>query len=97
MSFNIVKLIKKQAPKLKTIGIVSKKEQIFKHLDSDPDLIAPFKGIVTQGVVRLLHGKGKDAWVWTVDTAEELKYLKDCKVDGVISNRPKVMQELTRH
>jgi glycerophosphoryl diester phosphodiesterase len=45
-------------------------------------------------VVKFLHDKGKKVWVWTVDTPEELEMVKSYRVDGVISNRPKVMHLL---
>ena len=90
----IVRLIKENAPGLPTIGIAEDREDLLEHQHNEPDYIALYKEIVTEPVVRQLHHKGKKVWVWTVDTPEEMDYIKQCNVDGVITNFPRLMSTL---
>lgn len=40
------------------------------------------------GYVRRAHGMGHQVHVWTVDTAEDLRYCQQLQVEAVITNRP---------
>ena len=39
-------------------------------------------------LVRRAHERGRQVYVWTVNTAEEVELALDVGVDGIISDRP---------
>ena len=46
--------------------------------------------------IEKLHAKGIKIFVWTVNKEEDLNYLVELGVDGVISDYPDIMKELIR-
>lgn len=40
------------------------------------------------GYVERAHGKGNRVFVWTVDSSEDVKFVRDLGVDTIITNRP---------
>ncbi len=45
---------------------------------------------VNAAVVQAIHNEGKTAFVWTVDTPEQMKTVCEMGVDGMVTNRPGV-------
>jgi glycerophosphoryl diester phosphodiesterase len=52
--------------------------------------------LVSRHVVRAFHRRGHKVYAWTVDKPNEIKRIAACQVDGIISNRPDLVQELLR-
>ena len=51
---------------------------------------------VSKEDIEKLHAKGIKIFVWTVNKEEDLNYLVELGVDGVISDYPDIMKELIR-
>jgi glycerophosphoryl diester phosphodiesterase len=49
---------------------------------------------VTRELVALLHERGIEVYVWTVDDEPEMRKLIEWGVDGIYSNRPVVLKKL---
>ncbi len=52
--------------------------------------------LVSRRVVRAFHRRGHRVYAWTVDKPNEIKRIAACQVDGIISNRPDLVQDLLR-
>jgi glycerophosphoryl diester phosphodiesterase len=52
--------------------------------------------LVSRRVVSAFHRRGHKVYAWTVDKPNEIKRVAACQVDGIISNRPDLVQELLR-
>ena len=52
--------------------------------------------LVSRRVVRTFHRRGHTVYAWTVDKPAEIKRIAACQVDGIISNRPDLVQDLLR-
>jgi glycerophosphoryl diester phosphodiesterase len=52
--------------------------------------------LVSRRVVRAFHRRGYKVYAWTVDKPNEIKWIAACQVDGIISNRPDLVQDLLR-
>lgn len=52
------------------------------------------KNTVTEPLVKGCHALGLRIFVWTVDEEDEMKRFIDWKVDGIYTNRPRVLKEL---
>ncbi len=49
---------------------------------------------VTKQVIDAIHAKGKQAYVWTVDTPDVMRTVLDAGADGVVTNEPGRMKVL---
>lgn len=49
---------------------------------------------VTKGFIEEAHQRGLKVYVWTVDDEPTMELLVDWNVDGIITNRPNVLQEV---
>lgn len=71
--------------------------------------IFPFKGltlqvpeihgtvrIVTSDLIELLHGKGISVQVWTINDAPDMHRLLDMGVDGIVTDDPRLLQQVLR-
>lgn len=50
--------------------------------------------LVTERLVRAAHQRGVQVHVWTIDDRAEMAQLLDLGVDGIMTDRPKVLKEL---
>jgi glycerophosphoryl diester phosphodiesterase len=53
-----------------------------------------FIKIVTQRFVKYVQNRGLKISVWTINDPKTLKKLIDMKVDGIITDKPKLLMEL---
>ena len=58
------------------------------------DQINPSKAQTTEAYVDAVHEAGMDVNVWTVDDTPTMTRLLDWDVDGIITNRPDVLEQL---
>jgi glycerophosphoryl diester phosphodiesterase len=50
--------------------------------------------IVTPAFVEAAHGRGMQVHVWTIDEQDEMTRLLDLGVDGIMTDRPKVLHDV---
>ncbi len=62
---------------------------------TEPDALHPEKHLVTQEYMRWAKERGYRVNVWTVDEPAEMERLIALGVDGIITNRPDVLREVT--
>lgn len=53
--------------------------------------------LVTKKLVEEAHQYGLKVVPWTVDDKETMKYLIDCGVDGIITNRPDLLKDILKN
>jgi glycerophosphoryl diester phosphodiesterase len=59
-------------------------------------VISLSKKTVSKQLVDACHDQGIPVYVWTVDAEEEMKLYIEWGVDGIFSNKPRVLQEVIR-
>ncbi|MFD1934830.1 MULTISPECIES: glycerophosphodiester phosphodiesterase [Nonomuraea] len=59
------------------------------------DQINPPYGGLTAGYVRRVHGEGMEVFTWTVDDPDAMRRMITYGVDGIITNKPDVLGEVT--
>ncbi len=52
--------------------------------------------VASPRLIEAVHAAGKRVNLWTVDTEEDIRRAISLRVDGIISNRPEVVQRLIR-
>ncbi|WP_106915725.1 glycerophosphodiester phosphodiesterase family protein [Chryseobacterium aurantiacum] len=63
-----------------------------KFLSFTPTIYSPDHTLVTPKLVKECHALGMKVIPWTVNTKERLQELKDMRIDGVISDDPRIFQ-----
>jgi glycerophosphoryl diester phosphodiesterase len=58
-----------------------------------PERAGPLR-VVTKGFVEVAHRAGKQVHVWTVNEAEAMRRLLDLGVDGIVTDRPDVLNDV---
>jgi glycerophosphoryl diester phosphodiesterase len=58
------------------------------------DAVMAFYAVVTPRLVKSVHDAGGEIYAWTVDNTEEIAKLFEMGVDGVVSNDPRLFDEL---
>jgi glycerophosphoryl diester phosphodiesterase len=85
------------APKL-ALGALGSKELTPEQVDEAKALGAVVMGwkadLLGRHDIEQIHAAGLKAWAWTVDDEQKAKQLLDDGLNGLISNRPAVMQKL---
>lgn len=92
----ILKHVKQLAPNQPTIAIIEKIENINQHRPYYPDQYAMDKKLISDTLISDMHRDGKKIWIWTVNEPDEMTHFMDMHVDGMITNRPKVLKRLLR-
>ena len=54
------------------------------------EAVMAFHALVTERLVKAVHGAGGELFAWTVDDADEIARLFAMGVDGVVSNDPRL-------
>lgn len=99
-SFDIrqIQEVHKNYPGVITGFLTSKKdvslEENLKNIGFVPDIYSPNYKLATKELVDAAHAKGMKFVPWTVNTAEEMKALKEMGVDGIITDYPNLFGEL---
>ena len=62
--------------------------------DLDTEAVTWHHALVTKERVAMLHQRDKKVYVWTVDDLPTMRRVLDCGADGLISNRPDLLQTL---
>ncbi len=57
-------------------------------------LISLRKNTVTEQLVKACHAHGVQLFIWTVDEENEMKRCIEWEVDGIYTNKPRVLKEL---
>jgi len=86
-----IQLIHKKFPDIRTSFLVDNKksyEENMADLGYKPFILSPAFKMVDADMMRKAHADGVKVIPWTVNTAEEIKRLRDLKVDGVITDYP---------
>ncbi|MDD6061333.1 MAG: glycerophosphodiester phosphodiesterase family protein [Oscillospiraceae bacterium] len=60
------------------------------------DAVHPFHGFVSAAMVRHFHKMGVRVHPWTVNSPSAVRKLLVCGVDGIITDRPRDVAEITR-
>jgi len=80
------------------VGLICEKK---KELQRWPDLpvqyVIPHHSLVTRELADHLHAAGKKLLVWTVNRKSAMLRFADWKVDGIISDKPKLLSDTLRH
>lgn len=57
-------------------------------------VVGVYYPLIDDKLVRILHGRGKKVYAWTVDDEESLQKMLFERVDAVVTNRPSLLQQL---
>ncbi len=60
------------------------------------DFVAVNAALVSPGLIRSIHEAGKDIYVWTVNDPLQMSAMASMGVDGLITDRPAMAQEVLR-
>jgi glycerophosphoryl diester phosphodiesterase len=60
------------------------------------DFVAVNAALVSPGLIRSVHEAGKDIYVWTVNDPLQMSAMASMGVDGLITDRPAMAQEVLR-
>jgi len=60
-----------------------------------PQAYGPLR-VLTPGLIRRAHARGKQVHVWTVDDPAEMRRLLDAGVDGIITDRTDLLRDVLR-
>jgi glycerophosphoryl diester phosphodiesterase len=89
-----LQIINKKYPLIKTSFIVSNRktyEENIADLGFTPFILSPSADMVNSRLVTSAHLNGVKIITWTVNSAAEIKRLKDLDVDGVITDYPSLL------
>ncbi|CAN1841898.1 Glycerophosphodiester phosphodiesterase GDPD4, partial [Linum perenne] len=57
-------------------------------------VVGIYHRLVNERLVRLLHGRQKKVYTWTVDEIESMRMMLMERVDAIVTNRPSSLQQL---
>ena len=84
-----IKTAKALEPSMRTLGLQSKMVEWEREDDSFADILGcAVSEEITEEMLRAVHMRGMQVWVWTVDKPEDMERLAKMGVDGIISNYP---------
>jgi len=92
MSFSwfAIEKIKKMNPKIKTVMLLHESNQRIARRFTSAQAIGPSVEMIKKSpeLVANVKKSGKELYVWTVDSTEDLQYCASVGVDVVMTNRP---------
>lgn len=92
-SMPIVQEIRNQTFHLPAIGIVEKKAMISTFVDRGLNRLAIWYKLLDEKTIRSLHSQGVEVWTFTVDDLNVVERLLAEEIDGLITNRPRLVAE----
>lgn len=88
-----IEAFKETAPDIKT-GFLFYKEYPEDIFVGNWDVLCAYFEVVNKDFVFNVRENGKKIYVWTVNEKEEMRRLLDLEVDGIITDRPELLQEV---
>lgn len=72
------------------LGLICEDRDQFDHWPTLPvEYVIPYHKLLTQGSIDQLKNAGKKVFVWTVNSAKDMKRFAEWEVDGIISDNPR--------
>jgi glycerophosphoryl diester phosphodiesterase len=95
--FRTIKLIHEKFPSIKIAALVADRNQqpdaVIRELGFTPYIYSPEFKLVNEEMIKACHAKGIRILPWTVNTAADIKRLKQAGVDGIISDFPNLFND----
>ena len=95
--FRTLRIIHEHYPAIKTAALVADRklqpDSVVTSLGFSPTLYSPEFSMVDKELVDLCHSKGMKILPWTVNSAAQIRRLKEMGVDGIISDFPDLFRE----
>jgi glycerophosphoryl diester phosphodiesterase len=89
----VVKDLKTRSAKVRTGIICDKPEQLASWPEFNVEYVIPHYSLVTQALVKEVHGAGGKLLVWTVNKRKAMLRLADWGVDGIISDDTELLAQ----
>lgn len=97
----VLNYIREKYPQIQLAYLVGKQmvslEDAMSKLNFTPEIFSPDYIIVDKKLVKAVHKKGMKILPWTVDKYEDIQFMIDLKVDGLITNYPDRAVKLVRY
>lgn len=97
----VLNYIREKYPQIQLAYLVGKQmvslEDAMSKLNFTPEIFSPDYTIVDKKLVKAVHKKGMKILPWTVDKYEDIQFMIDLKVDGLITNYPDRAVKLVRY
>ncbi len=100
-SFDVrtLQYVHRKYPKIRTSLLIDEKadfEENIRNLGFKPAIYSPYSILVGKSLVDKCHAEGIKIIPWTINRVDELKYLMNLGVDGIITDYPNIMQQLDK-
>ncbi|MBC7615101.1 MAG: glycerophosphodiester phosphodiesterase [Pedobacter sp.] len=85
-------------PKIRTSLLIDEKEDFennMKELGFNPTIYSPYSVLVGKTLVDKCHALGIKIIPWTINSTKEITYLMNLGVDGIITDYPNVMGQIS--
>ncbi len=88
-----LKMIKQIEPDIKTgLILFGSTNPIKQALKCGADAVAPFRWFITRGFIKNAKSHGLYAFSWIIDDSIKARKLKDIGLDGIITNKPDILE-----
>jgi len=94
---DIVRALQEQKVPYSIQGICSTYDNFYERFPNSPQHVVMCADYVTKEVVEAFHKEGKKVWTYTVDSPRKAQRLREYGIDGIITNDPRVLQEVFRN
>jgi glycerophosphoryl diester phosphodiesterase len=82
-----------------TLAVLEESEQdaekVIEKLGFMPEIYSPYFKLLKPKKVKWLHDNGIKVIVWTVNTIEDMEKMVDMEVDGIITDYPNFIKDLS--
>lgn len=100
-SFDIrtLQYLHKTYPKIRTSLLIDEKEDFennIKELGFNPTIYSPYSVLVGKTLVDKCHALGIKIIPWTLNSTKDIRYLMNLGIDGIITDYPNIMGQLTK-
>ncbi|MEM6967678.1 MAG: glycerophosphodiester phosphodiesterase [Bacteroidota bacterium] len=96
---NILEEIHRQSPSTVVAYLVESTDSLAKTLEKisfKPDIFSPYFLLLNQEIVDALHAKDIKVIPWTVNRKEDMKRMIEIGVDGIITDYPNYIEEVSK-